>query len=175
MPKDSFSLVANEHATSVDMNIDKLTKLPNRRRFKMVAEHLLTICERNNLGVELLLFDLDGLKAINDTRGLGAGNSALEFFAQLLLGSFRKGDLIARIGGDEFAVLMAAQRPFSDRALKEMEKRASGTLDEVCRLVKWSVGRVPYDPDQHADIDSLLNDAELRVYSNKSIKRPSLA
>ncbi len=175
MLKDFAALVDDELATNSEINVDELTKVANRRGFVMVAEHLLPVCERNNLAVEILFFDLDGFKKINDVHGHQAGDKALNFFANLLLKSFRKADVVARLGGDEFVVLLAAEHLNSNRGLKEMDKRAARETDEIYRLVRWSVGKVPYDPDQHENIETLLSDADLRMYSNKTLKKKSFA
>ncbi len=175
MLKDFAALVDDELATNSEINVDELTKVANRRGFVMVAEHLLPVCERNNLAVEILFFDLDGFKKINDVHGHQAGDKALNFFANLLLKSFRKADVVARLGGDEFVVLLAAEHLNSNRGLKEMDKRAARETDEIHRLVRWSVGKVPYDPDQHENIETLLSDADLRMYSNKTLKKKSFA
>lgn len=175
MLKDFAALVDDELAANSEINVDELTRVANRRGFVMVAEHLLPVCDRNNLAVELLFFDLDGFKKINDVHGHEAGDKALKFFADLLLKSFRKADVVARLGGDEFVVLLAAEHLNSNRGLKEMDKCAARETDDIHRLIRWSVGKVPYDPDQHDDIQTLLSDADLRMYSNKTLKKKSFA
>ncbi len=175
MLRDFSALIDDELASNSEINVDELTKVANRRGFVTVAEHLLPICERNNLAVELLFFDLDGFKKINDIHGHQAGDKALKYFANLLLKSFRKADVVARMGGDEFVVMLTAEQLNSNRGLKEMDKRAAGETDDIHRLVRWSVGKVPYDPDQHEDVERLLSDADLRMYSNKSLKKKAFA
>ncbi len=172
--KDFAALIDDELASSSKINVDEMTGIANRRGFTMVAEHVLPLCQRHGLAIELLFFDLDGFKTINDTLGHQAGDEALKFFARILLKSFRKADVCARLGGDEFVVMMAGERIFSDRAIREMESLAARATTEAERLVRWSVGRVKYDPERHSDIDSLLDDADSRMYSDKTRRQQSL-
>ncbi len=139
----------------------------------MVADHLLPLCERNNLRAEVLFFDLDGFKAINDNHGHDAGDRALRFFAKLLLKSFRKADVVARLGGDEFVVMIVGESDGADRAVARMDSRAAQASDPVERLVRWSIGRKTYDPARHGDVDSLLSDADREMYADKLSRKTS--
>lgn len=168
--KDFAALVDDELASSAEINVDELTKIANRRGFQQVAEHLLPLCKRNNLDVEVLFFDLDGFKALNDKFGHEAGDEALQSFARLLLKSFRNSDVVARLGGDEFVVMMAGQKVLSDRAIANMRKLAKDINSNFSQHLGWSVGRVRYDPDRHNDIDDLLRDADERMYADKARK-----
>lgn len=167
MLKDFAALVDEELAVSAEVNVDVLTGIANRRGFRQVADHLLPLCQRNNLEVQLLFFDLDGFKALNDTYGHKAGDEALQAFAAMLLKGFRNSDVVARLGGDEFVVMIAGQRVFADRALSSMRKRVAESQSRFHKQLKWSVGRVKYDPDIHKDIDGLLQDADERMYADK--------
>lgn len=165
--RDFGALVDDELASAAKINVDELTNIANRRGFQQVAKHLLPLCERNKLDVEVLFFDLDGFKALNDKFGHEAGDKALQEFAKLLLKSFRNSDVIARLGGDEFAVLMAGQHILADRALSRMTALAKDRQEEFSRHLGWSVGQVKFDPETHRDIDGLLRDADERMYAAK--------
>jgi diguanylate cyclase (GGDEF)-like protein len=85
---------------------DSLVALPNRRGFMRALERLIDRVARYDEKASLLFVDLDGLKLINDSFGHQAGDEALVQVARLLVGGLRKSDVVARIGGDEFAVLL---------------------------------------------------------------------
>lgn len=168
--KDFAALVDDELASSAQINVDELTKIANRRGFEQVARHLLPLCDRNDLDLEVLFFDLDGFKALNDTFGHKAGDEALQAFAKLLLKGFRNSDVVARLGGDEFAVMMAGQQVFADRALSSMKTLASDLKSNFSEHLGWSVGRVRFDPERHSNIDDMLREADERMYADKTRK-----
>ena len=85
---------------------DSLINLPNRRGFMRELERLIDRARRYDHAAAMLFVDLDGLKMINDTFGHRAGDEALIQVAGLLAGGVRRSDVVARIGGDEFAVLL---------------------------------------------------------------------
>ena len=85
---------------------DPLVNLPNRRGFMRELERLIDRARRYDEHSAMLFVDLDGLKMINDTFGHKAGDESLIQVAQLLVGGLRRSDVVARIGGDEFAILL---------------------------------------------------------------------
>jgi diguanylate cyclase (GGDEF)-like protein len=86
---------------------DTLVNLPNRRGFMRALERFIDRASRYGEHGAMLFVDLDGLKMINDSFGHNAGDKALIEVAGLLVGGVRKSDVVARIGGDEFAILLA--------------------------------------------------------------------
>ena len=85
---------------------DTLTPLPNRRRFLRELERVVGQANRHGTPAAVLYVDLDSLKAINDAYGHFAGDAALIHVARLLAGLIRSTDVAARIGGDEFALIL---------------------------------------------------------------------
>ena len=165
--KDFAALVDDELASAEKMNVDELTKIANRRGFLQVARHLLPLCVRNKMDVELLFFDLDGFKALNDKFGHKAGDEALQTFAELMLKGFRDSDVVARLGGDEFAVMIAGKSVLADPALARMRTLAKDEKSDFNQDLDWSVGQVRYDPDIHKNIEDLLSAADERMYEQK--------
>jgi diguanylate cyclase (GGDEF)-like protein len=87
---------------------DTLTPLYNRRYFEQAVASSIAHCQRYQSRAALLFVDVDDLKVINDTFGHAAGDEALRTVAQVLLANVRSTDVVARIGGDEFALILGA-------------------------------------------------------------------
>jgi diguanylate cyclase (GGDEF)-like protein len=85
---------------------DTLTPLPNRRRFLRELERVVGQAERHGTPAAVLYIDLNGLKTVNDRHGHVAGDAALIHVARLLQGLIRATDVVARIGGDEFGLIL---------------------------------------------------------------------
>lgn len=88
------------------VDTDTLTPLANRRRFLRELERVIQIGRRYGTRASVMFVDVDGLKAINDSRGHRAGDAALIHVAQILAQSLRATDVVARLGGDEFGLLL---------------------------------------------------------------------
>jgi diguanylate cyclase (GGDEF)-like protein len=113
---------------------DALTGLANRRKLEKVLEAQLERCRRNGAEASLLLLDFDRFKQINDRHGHDVGDGMLRLVARELRGRIRATDLAARIGGDEFVMLLEGAGP----------ERAERTARELMR----HFDRVSYDPDR---------------------------
>ena len=96
-------LLEMEHAADQDMLLPVL----NRRAFMREISRFIAFAERYGTPSSLLYFDLDNFKAVNDAHGHAAGDAVLRHFADLIASQIRDSDILARIGGDEFAVLLA--------------------------------------------------------------------
>jgi len=105
---------------------DSLINLPNRRGFMRELERLIARVDRYGISAAMLFVDLDGLKMINDSFGHRAGDEALIQVANLLAKGVRHGDLVARIGGDEFGILLEC----SDEAAAQ--DTAARLIDHIC-------------------------------------------
>lgn len=150
---------------------DELTGLLNRRGFFTLVDQQLKIAERNRKRVFFLYADLDNMKAVNDTYGHHEGDRVLASTAQILRETFRDSDIIARIGGDEFAVLMI------DYAMVNVERTIVDRIQEKVKIFnEWaihphklsiSMGIVLYDPENPCSAHELLNRADRCMYENK--------
>ena len=98
---------------------DPLTGLPNRRVLLSSMEMSLAECSRHHIHAALVLIDLDGFKEVNDTYGHDAGDVVLVETSKRLKKGVRKEDIVSRLGGDEFIILIKQLNDDSDRAAKE--------------------------------------------------------
>jgi diguanylate cyclase (GGDEF)-like protein len=154
---------------------DYLTGLYNRRGFMTLAEQQIKIVERTKTRLMLLFADLDKMKSINDNLGHKKGDKALIEVASILKKAFRESDIIARVGGDEFAVLgIVAQESdigaFESRLQEQIDiHNAYQNRDYTISL---SVGNACSDPGKHYSIDELMSRADKLMYEQKRSKLP---
>jgi diguanylate cyclase (GGDEF)-like protein len=106
---------------------DRLTGLPERLAFAERAVHMISMARRHKESLVLVLLDLDFLTSINAAHGRDAGDRALALFGQCLQAQMRLGDLAGRVGGEEFAVLMARADCFGPAALDQRMRAALAT------------------------------------------------
>jgi diguanylate cyclase (GGDEF)-like protein/PAS domain S-box-containing protein len=152
---------------------DPLTGLYNRRGFLTLSEQQMKTAERTKYGLLLLFADLDDMKWINDHLGHEKGDEALVETASILRQAFRQSDIIARMGGDEFAVL-AAGGPTLAEVMKDRLQNLIGdrnTLPGRVYKLSLSVGAAWNDPENPETIDALMSRADLAMYEEKRRKK----
>lgn len=153
---------------------DQLTGLHNRRGFLVFAEQQLKLADRNRRRVLLFFADLDGLKGINDTLGHKEGDQAIADVATVLRDTFRSSDIIARMGGDEFAILAIDPE---ENNIELIMNRLQNQVDLHNRQAKRkyqlsiSVGSSFYDPENPSSVDELMASADALMYEQKRKKR----
>jgi len=145
---------------------DALTGLLNRRSF---LERVQSALGADGAGA-VLFIDLDGFKEVNDTHGHAAGDGVLETLADALRTRLRRTDVVARIGGDEFAVLQPGANEEAARALGAQILRVVGGMEHTLRgqtvTVGASVGCAVY-PRDGAERELLLERADAAMYAAK--------
>lgn len=148
---------------------DQLTGLYNRRGFMMLTEQQLKAAFRQRQGMILFFADLDYLKRINDTQGHEEGDRAIMGTADVLRETFRGSDVIARTGGDEFAVLAINTDGSADGLLNRLRERiAAANRRQGCRYeLSLSVGVAYYDPEHPCSLDALISQADTLMYEQK--------
>jgi diguanylate cyclase (GGDEF)-like protein len=154
-------LVAMNLATS-----DALTGVSNLRGFVEIGHHVLALSTRFGHSLQLLVVKIPRIIEFYRTQGLAGGERALVDVAQILLSSFRESDLVARIGEDEFGVLlMGRETTWTDPALQRVEE----LLDDLnvyrskeLRIVAKVVSET-FDPKRHGSLQDLIAAAETRL------------
>lgn len=157
--------------------LDDLTGLYNRRGFMALASQHLKQAKRTKRRALLVFADLNGLKVINDTHGHADGDRALIAAAEVFNRTFRDSDVVARVGGDEFAILAIEADTTSAEIIRE---RLQTALDFANRgsarpfTLSVSIGIVSYDPDLDASVEELMAFADREMYSHKRDVRANL-
>ena len=148
---------------------DPLTPLLNRRAFQRELRRVLTFAQRYGGPASLIYFDLDGFKAVNDRFGHAAGDVALKAVAERLSASVRESDIVGRIGGDEFGVILvqadvsaALAKAAALAAVIEAEPIQCG---EWLAPLKVTFGVRQIDPNLNAE--QILADADASMYARK--------
>lgn len=113
---------------------DSLTGLPNRSLLADRMKQALARAQRNGSQVGLLFLDLDGFKPINDNFGHEAGDEALREIARRLLGVLRQSDTLARVGGDEFVLLVSDLDPLAEEGLRSLAGKCLEAVAEPLQL-----------------------------------------
>ena len=155
---------------------DELTGLYNRRGFSTLSEQQFKIANRDRKPLLLVSADLDGLKDINDTFGHAEGDLALVETAAILRECVRKSDIVARIGGDEFVLLLTGgdegfdTQKLIDRLEKLMEKHNRKRNREW--KIQISIGFARRSPDSGQSLDDLIVRADRMMYEQKKKKQP---
>lgn len=161
-------------------NTDPLTKVANRRHFQTQLWSELSQSHRFGRPCALLMLDIDHFKRINDSHGHPTGDRVICAFADLCVHHSRQGDFVARLGGEEFAILMpgataedAAQ--LGERLRQTVEQLV--TLSENGKEVRWtvSIGAVSAQPRQNDDClevgEHLISKADAALYDAKQAGR----
>ena len=157
--------------------IDELTGLYNRRGFIDLGEQNLKLARRAARGVALFYLDLDRFKTINDTLGHHVGDRVLLKVSDILIAAFRSSDIVARMGGDEFAVLaVEATEEGAELLLSRLRKR----IDEFNMArrepyqLSLSIGMLRHDGEGRIRLDELLAQADAAMYEEKRSRRKSV-
>lgn len=149
---------------------DALTDLPNRRLFADQLEQRTESARRKGQPLALLFLDLDRFKLINDSLGHDVGDQLIKSVAQRLMGAVRKSDIVGRLGGDEFTVVVESVTSAQDAALiaqKLIDTMSEPfTLDgrEIFVTVSVGIALYPFDGDRHG---ALLKNADTAMYRAK--------
>lgn len=149
---------------------DPATGLLNMRGLHLILRRVLARAKRDETGGVLIIIDLDGFKAINDSYGHTARDEVLASVARHLVSGVREGDEVARLGGDVFAILMpGVSRREADLRAAALSTGLNGLVvpwDGKAIQVRGSVGGACYGPDD--DMDTIYRRADEEIYRQKN-------
>jgi diguanylate cyclase (GGDEF)-like protein len=155
---------------------DPLTGLLNRRGFLKALERTLAYARRYRATAALLFLDLDGFKAVNDRHGHAAGDWVLGRVGRMIAGSVRASDVVGRVGGDEFTVLLwnlnEAQAIAKARALEDLISESPFERDGKRHALGLSAGLTMIADGDTSE--AVLARADAAMYARKRERKQSL-
>lgn len=158
-----------QHLTRL-AHYDPLTDVPNRILFRDRLEHAINLAERDKNNFTLMFIDLNGFKQVNDNFGHDAGDAIIRICAERLNACLRRSDSVARMGGDEFTLLLqniannTDVAHIAEKVIRAIEMPADINGHEV--VVGCSIGIAIY-PQAGRDADTLLKHADMAMYKAK--------
>jgi diguanylate cyclase (GGDEF)-like protein len=170
----AYSVSAHQRIRSMALS-DPLTGLANRHQFELRGQDMFAQARRNQCRLTLLNIDIDDFKAINDTYGHAAGDAVLIQVARTLHSCCRESDLLARVGGDEFVVLLP-DTP-AGPALEALLERLRGAIEVALpgsgmpMKLDVSIGKAVCS-EATPSLESLMQRADEAMYRVKQNKRP---
>ena len=170
MAQDATERLQAEETVRWQAHHDALTGLPNRTLLRDRLEQVLAITERSGKFAALLFLDLDRFKVVNDTLGHAVGDRVLRVVAERLMDCLRAEDTVARMGGDEFIILLPSLQAPQDAV--RVAQKINALFDAPVRVdaheipVSASVG-IGLFPTDGRDAESLMRCADASMYQSK--------
>jgi two-component system cell cycle response regulator len=152
---------------------DELTGLLNRRGFEPIAEQQLRLAEREEADVAVLFLDVDGLKRVNDELGHAMGSRLLIDAADAIRSAIRQSDVPARVGGDEFSVLLMGGRAAADNVIRRLNDHIErvNAASSASYTLSLSVGTAVSAPGDRRSLSRLMSEADDLMYEDKRARR----
>ncbi|MBN1410549.1 MAG: GGDEF domain-containing protein [Spirochaetales bacterium] len=153
---------------------DELTGLYNRRGLFLLGEKCFETAENNGEALQIFYADMDGLKKINDSYGHDEGDKAIQTIAQILIKSFRAGDIIGRVGGDEFVVIAPNSQESDYKVIKKRimtEIKAFNVNSKKQYVLSLSIGNSSLKHNVTKNLETLIRQADVKMYGEKTIKK----
>ena len=153
-------------------SIDMLTGINNRRAFTELSNIQVDYCERHNLSISAMLLDVDKFKNINDQYGHASGDIALQHLSEILKNLTRTSDIVGRMGGEEFAILLPSTNV--NEAMLVAEKLRSWIADNPVHILDEYFSMtvsIGVTSDESYNLETLLNNADKAMYKAKDAGR----
>ncbi|MFI4979987.1 MAG: GGDEF domain-containing protein, partial [Nevskiales bacterium] len=156
---------------------DELSGIYNRRGFNLLGEQALREARRHRTPLTVLFFDLDNLKQTNDRHGHHVGSQFVRDVAELLRTNFRGADIVARIGGDEFAVVTQTDPLSAGIAVARVDAAAAAMNHDGNRPypISYSVGEASSEASGSESFVELVGRADTMMYAHKRAKKQARA
>ena len=153
-------------------NRDPLTNMYNRRYFSDISEKMIAMSKRAKEPLGVMMIDIDKFKNINDTYGHAVGDEIIKLLSNRLESLIRESDLVARFGGEEFAIILPnadekSLMNMAERMRKDIESLSYSSKDGILKFTV-SIGVDVFNYDKDDNIDSALNRADKALYKSKS-------
>lgn len=155
--------------------VDELTGVLNRRGVLQTLDRELSRVSRSTAPLAVLSLDVDDFKSINDTCGHAVGDEVLRSIAAAVVGAVRTGDVVGRLGGDEFLVLLpgVGQLLANSIAYRVLQSIAALRVPNSKQKLSVSIG-IAVDDTGQVEVVELLDRADADMYRNKRNRRPNL-
>jgi diguanylate cyclase (GGDEF)-like protein len=152
---------------------DAMVPIPNRRAFVSELSRMLSFAQRYGGAISVLYFDIDDMKSINDTHGHGAGDAAIVHVADMLAASIRESDIVGRLGGDEFGIILA-NAPESEAVQKAEQLGqtiSASPFEWKGKKIKVEISSGAYALQGGEDASAMLDNADQAMYAQKPAAR----
>lgn len=182
-----FADIGERKAAEAEINAlafyDKLTSLPNRQLLLNRLDHAIALCKLNEQPGALLFIDLDNFKSINDTRGHDKGDLLLQQVAKRLTSAVRNTDTVARIGGDEYVILLENHGTTNDEVALSAKNVAEAVIEsfrepfDIASEPQYStcsIGIAVFD-EHTISFEDVLKRADLAMYQAKATGRNAMS
>ena len=176
MSRDMEEIRERNRVLGIISEYDELTGLLNLRGF---MEHTKRVCQNGRGQRAYMIYgDLDHLKEINDTWGHPEGNFALKSVASILKGCLRSNDILGRVGGDEYIIMLECEEENFGEAFRQRVKNACQRFNEKSGkpfLVEISLGVAEFHPNISTDIQQVMSLADRQLYEAKKNRKKSVS
>jgi len=169
-----LAFIVEDEFQVIDMAMtDSLTGILNRRGFYRSGEKIFKELNRNKVPFNIIYFDLDNFKSVNDLWGHGEGDEVLKIFSAQLKQHLSTGEIVGRLGGDEFAVLLTTDsdpQPFLNKLREGLE--AYNQHAEKPYSINYSYGILNSYSGQYSSLLDMVKESDAVMYSEKRRKKP---